>query len=53
MRNGVWALKGISTETGITIFKIVGKNQPTISHSKIDILKNLFTSRQCECEKVC
>ncbi len=28
MKNGTWALKGTSSETGITLFKIVGKNKP-------------------------
>ena len=53
MKNGTWALKGTSTETGITLFKIVGKKEPSVSQSKIDILKNLFTSRRCECNKMC
>ncbi|QUC65509.1 hypothetical protein NsoK4_04535 [Nitrosopumilus sp. K4] len=53
MKNGTWALKGTSAETGITLFKIVGKKQPTIPISKIGMLKNLFTSRKCECSKMC
>lgn len=53
MKNGTWALKGTSAETGITLFKIVGKKEPSISQSKIDVLKNLFTSRRCECNKMC
>lgn len=30
MKNGTWALKGTSSETGIKLFKIVGKTKPTI-----------------------
>jgi hypothetical protein len=53
MKNGMWALKGTSTETGINLFKIVGKQKPTINQSKFQTLLNIFTSRQCECEKMC
>ncbi len=53
MKNGSWALKGTSAETGINLFKIVGREKPTINQSKYEALKNLFTSRQCECEKMC
>ena len=53
MKNGSWALKGTSSETGIKLFKIVGKTKPSINQSKLEILKNIFTSRQCECEKFC
>ena len=53
MKNGSWALKGTSAETGINLFKIVGREKPTINQSKYDAFKNLFTSRQCECEKMC
>lgn len=53
MKNGSWALKGTSAETGINLFKIVGKQKPSISQSKFETLKNLFTSRQCECDKTC
>ncbi|PIN95752.1 MAG: hypothetical protein COU45_06570 [Nitrosopumilus sp. CG10_big_fil_rev_8_21_14_0_10_33_7] len=52
MKNGSWALKGTSSATGITLFKIVGK-KPSLSHSKLDYLKNMFTSRKCECDKFC
>ena len=52
MKNGIWVLKGISSETGIKLFKIVGKTKPSISQSKFESFKNLFTSRQCECEKL-
>ena len=31
MKNGSWALKGTSAETGISLFKIVGRNKPKIS----------------------
>lgn len=53
MKNGTWALKGTSSETGITMFKIVGKKQPSVSPSKKNMIKNLFTSRKCECDKLC
>jgi len=53
MKNGVWALKGTSAETGINLFRIVGKQKPKISQSRFEAIKNLFTSRQCECDKIC
>jgi len=53
MKNGMWALKGTSTETGINLFKIVGKQKPAINHSRFQVFLNVFTSRQCECEKIC
>lgn len=53
MKNGTWALKGTSSETGISLFKIVGKSKPTVSQSKMDLIKNLFISRRCECDKLC
>ncbi len=53
MKNGTWALKGTSSETGISLFKIVGKEKPSISHSRADFLINLLTSRECECSKLC
>lgn len=53
MKNGSWALKGTSAETGISLFKIVGRNKPKISQSRFESLKNMFTSRHCECDKVC
>lgn len=53
MKNGIWALKGTSTETGIRLFRIVGKTKPKINQSKFEAFKNLFTSRHCECEKIC
>jgi len=53
MKNGSWALKGTSAETGINLFKIVGREKPSIGQSKFEAFKNLFTSRQCECEKIC
>jgi len=52
MKNGSWALKGTSSATGITLFKIVGK-KPTMSFSKLDRLRNVFTSRKCECDRFC
>lgn len=53
MRNGTWALKGTSSETGIALFKIVGKMKPSLSHSRMDVLKNIFTGRRCECDRLC
>ncbi|MCV0372633.1 MAG: hypothetical protein K5793_03670 [Nitrosarchaeum sp.] len=53
MKNGTWALKGTSAETGISLFKIVGKTKPSLSQSRMDLLKNLFTSRKCECNRLC
>ena len=53
MKNGSWALKGTSAETGINLFKIVGRQKPSIGQSRFETFKNLFTSRQCECDKTC
>jgi len=52
MKNGSWALKGTSSETGIKLFKIVGKTKPSITQSRFEAFKNLFTSRKCECSRV-
>jgi hypothetical protein len=53
MKNGSWALRGTSSETGIKLFKIVGRTKPSITQSKFEAFKNLFTSRKCECNKDC
>ncbi|MBI1662952.1 MAG: hypothetical protein IS860_05585 [Nitrosopumilus sp.] len=53
MKNGSWALKGTSAETGIKLFKIVGRTKPSIGQSRFEAFKNLFTSRKCECDKDC
>ena len=53
MKNGTWALKGTSSETGIKVFKIVGRTKPTIQQSRLDTFRMLFTSRQCGCGKNC
>lgn len=53
MKNGSWALKGTSSETGIKLFKIVGRTKPSITQSRFEVFKNLFTSRKCECDKEC
>lgn len=45
MKNGSWALKGTSSVTGITLFKIVGK-KPTISNTRFGFLRNMFTRRK-------
>ena len=46
MKNGSWALKGTSSETGIALFRIVGRNKPKISQSRFESFKNFLTSRQ-------
>ena len=53
MKNGSWALKGTSSETGIKLFKIVGRTKPSITQSRFEAFKNLFTSRKCEFDKDC
>ena len=53
MKNGTWALRGTSSETGIKLFRIVGKTKPMIHQSKLDTFRKLLTSRQCECGKNC
>ena len=53
MKNGSWALKGTSSETGIKLFKIVGRTKPSVTQSRFEAFKNLFTSRKCECDKEC
>jgi hypothetical protein len=45
MKNGSWALRGTSAETGISLFKIVGKNKPKVSQSRFEAFKSLFTSK--------
>ncbi len=45
MKNGMWALKGTSAETGISLFRIVGKNKPKVSQSRFETFKNLFTTK--------
>jgi len=52
MKNGSWALRGTSSATGITLFKIVGK-KPLVPHSKLDSFREIFTSRKCECDRFC
>jgi len=47
MKNRSWALKGTSTETGINLFKIVGRQKPSIEQSRFETFKDFFTSRQC------
>jgi len=53
MKNGSWALKGTSSETGIVLFRIVGRKKPKSFQTRFETFKNLFSSRQCECEKTC
>ncbi|MBL7002055.1 MAG: hypothetical protein ISR80_04795 [Nitrosopumilus sp.] len=64
MKNGSWALKGTSSETGIKLFKIVGKNKPVIEEDThihktaptngiSGFLHNLVFGRNCECGKHC
>jgi len=45
MKNGSYALKRTSSETGISLFKIVGRNKPKISQFQLESFKNLFTSK--------
>jgi len=42
MKNGKWAIKGKSSETGITVFKIVGANKPKLEGSRLNSLKRAF-----------
>ncbi len=65
MKNGNWALKGTSAETGISLFRIVGKQKPVIEEEESQIQKsasrngimkifhNLVFGRQCECGMHC
>lgn len=64
MKNGNWALKGTSAETGIKLFKIVGKQKPVIEseiqnhqtrspNSLKEFFHNLIFGRNCECGKHC
>ncbi len=53
MKNGSWALKGTSSETGIVLFRIVGRKKPKSFQTRFETFKNLFSSRQCECERTC
>ena len=46
MKNGSWALKGTSSETGISLFRIVGRNKPKVHQSLFESFKNLFASKQ-------
>ena len=48
MKNGSWALKGTSSETGIGLFRIVGRKKPKSFQTRFETFKNLFSSRQCE-----
>jgi hypothetical protein len=45
MKNGSWALKGTSSETGIVLFRIVGRKKPKISQSRFETFKNLFSNK--------
>ena len=65
MKNGNWALKGTSAETGISLFRIVGKQKPVIDVEENQTQKtlprngfmkffhNLVFGRNCECGKHC
>ncbi len=46
MKNGSWALKGTSSETGIVLFRIVGRKKPKRFQTRFEAFKNLFSSRQ-------
>ena len=45
MKNGSWALKGTSSETGISLFKIVGRSKPKIARSRFESFRNLFVNK--------
>jgi len=45
-------IKGISSETRILLFRIVGRNKPKIIQFQFESFKNLFVNRQCEYDKV-
>ena len=45
MKNGKWAIKGKSSETGITVFKIVGGTKPDFDGTKLHSLKKVFGLR--------
>lgn len=51
MKNGTWAIKGTSKETGITLYKIVGNKEPIIHKSRLEFFKGLLVSRKCGCGK--
>lgn len=53
MKNGTWSIRGTSSETGITLYKIVGKSKPKSSQFKLGFFKNLLISRRCGCDKIC
>lgn len=53
MKNWSLVLNGTISETGIILFKIIGRQKLIIRQSKFETFRNLFTSRQCECEKQC
>jgi hypothetical protein len=42
MKNGTWAIKGRSSETGITVYKIVGTKKPEISKSSLGYFARFF-----------
>jgi hypothetical protein len=42
MKNGKWAIKGRSSETGITVYKIVGNSKPEIPKSPLNYFKKIF-----------
>ena len=46
MKNGTWALKGTSAETGIRLFKIVDKTKPEIKKSRFSAFMSMFASKQ-------
>jgi hypothetical protein len=42
MKNGRWAIKGKSSETGITVYKIVGTKKPEIPNSPLQYFRKIF-----------
>ena len=65
MKNGNWALRGTSSETGIKLFKIVGKAKPVLEEEHhihhaapttkgfSGFFRNLVFGRSCECGREC
>lgn len=46
MNNGMWAIRGTSTETGTKVFRIVGRTKPSLPQSRFDGFKRIFTGRR-------
>ncbi len=46
MNNGMWAIRGTSSETGTKVFRIVGKTKPSLQQSRFGAFKKIFTSQR-------